>query len=113
MSIANIVVDQFNTTEHGVSLPNIKIQSNNVWFNPSIEDYPKELKMVVHCINNSILTHALMTFFAILMKRLSLVGSTVMFNKTTEIITFQMESKRNKRLNKKQFAQILQLPTKM
>lgn len=109
MFTANIVVDHFNTIEDKVYVPNMKIQSNNIWFNSSIEDYPKELKMLVHCINASILAHALTTSFSIPMKWLSLIGSTVIYNNTMDIITFQVESKGNKRLNKKKFTQILSI----
>lgn len=41
MSSANTIVDQFNTTEDEVYVPNMKIKSNNVWFNLLIEYYPR------------------------------------------------------------------------
>lgn len=47
MSSANTIVDQFNTTKDEVYVPNMKIKSNNVWFNLLIEYYPEELNMLV------------------------------------------------------------------
>lgn len=47
MCTANTVIDQFNTTKDEVFMPYMKIQSNNVLSNLSIEYYPKELKMLV------------------------------------------------------------------
>lgn len=61
-------------------------------------------------MNESILADALTGSLSIPMKWLSLAGSTAIYNKMTKIITFKMESKSNKRLNKTSFAQILQLP---
>ncbi|CAI9282102.1 unnamed protein product [Lactuca saligna] len=82
MAIANTVVDHFNT----------------------IED-----EVFVHNMNDSILAHTLTNSFSIIMKWLSIPGSMAIYNKTMKIVTFKMELKGDKRLNKKQFAQILQL----
>ncbi|CAH1433005.1 unnamed protein product [Lactuca virosa] len=50
MSTANTAVDYFNKTEDEVFEPNMMIESNNVRFNPPIEDYPEELKMLVQLV---------------------------------------------------------------
>lgn len=58
----------------------MKLQSNNLWFNPLIKDYPYDLKMRVQVMNDSILTHALNASFAIPIKWFSLATSTVVYN---------------------------------
>lgn len=68
--------------------------------------------MMVQVIHDFVLIQALTASFPIPLKWFPIVGSTAMYNKTTEIITFQMESKKSERLNKKQFAQILKLQSK-
>lgn len=68
--------------------------------------------MFVQCMKDYCLAHALSTLFAILMKWLSLVASTVVYKKMVEIITFQMESQNSKHLTRKQFTKILRLPLK-
>lgn len=57
--------------------------------------------MFVQCMKDYCLAHALSTLFAILMKWLSLVASTTLYNKMIVIITFQMELQKNKHLTKK------------
>lgn len=61
--------------------------------------------MLVQCLNEFVLHHALSTSFAIPMKWLSLAYTTTVYNKSMEVITFQMESKGKKNLSKKQFSQ--------
>lgn len=104
------IVDQLNTNDEEISQPTLKIQHNNLWFNPLINDHPDELKMLVQVMNDSVLTYTLTALFAIPMKWLSLVDSTVVYNRTTELVTFHVTSNKTKRLMNKQFAQILKLP---
>ncbi|CAI9282258.1 unnamed protein product [Lactuca saligna] len=87
----------------------MKIPSNNIWFNPLIKVYPDKLKMLIQVLNDSILTHALLTSFSISMKWLSLASLTDVYNRTTEIVTFQLIMNKRKRLTKKQFSHILKL----
>lgn len=88
MITAQPVVDHFNTTGEGVYDPQIKIQSNNVWFNPNVVVYPEELKMLIQFLNNLVLAHALTSSFSIPMSWLSLVCSTDVYNKDMEVVTF-------------------------
>lgn len=46
MAAEQKVVDQFNTKCDEISQPTMKIQHNNLWFNPSINEYSKELQNV-------------------------------------------------------------------
>lgn len=62
------VVDELNTNNDEISQPTMKIQHNNIWFNPLIKDYPSELNMLVQVINDSILTHMLTTSLAVTIK---------------------------------------------
>ncbi|CAH1435831.1 unnamed protein product [Lactuca virosa] len=101
MSTGNTVVDQFNTNDEEISQPTMKIQSKNLWFNPLIKDYLEELKMILQVMNDSILTHALTASFAIPMKWLYLVASTAVYNRTIEIVTFQLTSSKSKQLTNK------------
>lgn len=66
--------------------------------------------MHVQRFNDSIMGHGLTYSFAIPMNWPSLAYSTAVYNKFNEFFMFQMECKGKKRLLKKQFAQILQLP---
>lgn len=68
MCTTNTLVDNFNTNDNEVFVPQIKVQCDNVWFNPSIDDYPDELKTLVQCLNDSIHHYAVTTSFVILMK---------------------------------------------
>lgn len=62
------MVDQFNTNGKEICQPILKIQNNNLWFNPLINDYPDELKMLIQVMYDSIHTHVLTMSFAIPMK---------------------------------------------
>lgn len=88
MSTANTIIDHFNMTDDEVFVPHKKIQSNNIWFNPTLSVYPEELKMLVQCLNNSILAHALTSSFAIPMNWLSLSCFTTVYNNMNEFVTF-------------------------
>ncbi|CAH1421299.1 unnamed protein product [Lactuca virosa] len=90
MSTPTTPVDQFQTTDDVDSIPHMKIQSNNVWFNPNLVVYPEELKMMGQRLNDFLCLHALSS---------SVCNSDAM-----------MESKGTKKLLKKQFIQILHLP---
>lgn len=65
MSTANTVVDQFITNNNGVSMPHMKIQSNNLWFNTIVYEYPDELKMFIQIMKDACLAHALCASFSI------------------------------------------------
>ena len=65
MSSVPSTTDLFNTTDDVALLSQMKIQSNNVWFNPKFSAYPEELKILVQCLNNLVLAPALSSSFAI------------------------------------------------
>lgn len=67
--------------------------------------------MLVQSLNNSVLSFALYASFSTTMQWLSLVASTDVYNKTTKVVTFQISSTKTKKLTKKQFTQILLLPS--
>lgn len=109
MTIANTIIYQFKTNEENIYVTNMKVQSNNPYFYPFAVVYPEVVKTLVQVMKDSCLAHALSASFSIPMKQLSIVGSTDMYNKKTQIITFQLESQKIKRLNKKFISQILKL----
>ena len=59
MSTTNTDVDKFNTNEDEVSMPYLHIQSNNLWFNPILDEYPDELKMFIQILHMPYLPHLL------------------------------------------------------
>ncbi|CAH1451349.1 unnamed protein product [Lactuca virosa] len=67
--------------------------------------------MLVQTLNNSVLSFALSTSFVIPMEWLSLAASTAVFNKINKVVMFQLTNSKSNNLTRKQFAQILRLPT--
>lgn len=64
MSIVNNIVDQFNTMKDEISMPSVKVQSNNVWVDPVVDDCREKLQILVQFMKDSCLAHALSTSFA-------------------------------------------------
>lgn len=73
--------DQFIRTGKESSDPQMKIQSNNVWFNRIASAYPEKLQLLVKCFDSSVLRYALNASFTISMMWLSLACSTVVYVK--------------------------------
>ncbi|CAI9260128.1 unnamed protein product [Lactuca saligna] len=89
----------------------MKINHTNLWLNPLLDVYPKELRMIILVLNNYVLNHALLYSFATLMQWLFIAASTAIYNKTMKIVTFQLMSNKTKKLTKKKLSQILKLPS--
>lgn len=96
--------DMFNTTNINTFIPQMKIQSNNGVFNHDINAYPEGLQIPIQYLNAFVLHHELASSFSISMEWLSSACSTTVYNKTGEVITFQIKKKRNKNLKKKEFS---------
>lgn len=58
-------IDMFATIDEDFFIPPMKIWSNNTWFNPDINAYPKGIQMLGQCVNESILHPTLSTSFSI------------------------------------------------
>lgn len=117
MVATNVKIDPSQTINKAKSQPLLKIQSTNYKFQPSVDAYPDELKMLIVALNNFVLSIVMSASFSILMTWLSLdkwqevqINSIVVFNKTTKIITFQLTNDKKYKLTKKQFAHILNIP---
>ena len=75
-------VDPSKTTGNATSQPLLKIRSTNYRVQPNVDMYPDELKMLIVALNHSVLSW------------LSLAGLTVIFNKTTKLVTFQLTNEK-------------------
>lgn len=65
--------------------------------------------MFIIALNHSVLSTTMSASFYIPMAWLSLVGSTVVYNMTVKVVTFQMATEKRFTLTRKVFAQILKL----
>ena len=110
MTAINMNVDRSQTTDDATYQPLLKIQSTNYRVQPNVDVYPKELKMLIIALNHSLLSTVMSSSFSIPMTWLSLAGLTVVFNKTTKVVIFQLTNEKNYNLSKKQFSQILNIP---
>lgn len=72
-----------NTNEEEISQPLLKIQISNLCLLPTIDQYHEQLQMLILALNHSVLSLVLLSSFGVPMTWLSLVGSTIVFNKTT------------------------------
>ncbi|CAH1435711.1 unnamed protein product [Lactuca virosa] len=104
------IVDPTTTNKDEVWQLMMKIQTTNLHLVPLIDQYPEPLEMLVQTPNNSVLSTTFSSLFVVSMEWLSLTGSTVVFNKTTKVVTFQLMNLKIKKLTRKQFAQIMKLP---
>ncbi|CAH1422229.1 unnamed protein product [Lactuca virosa] len=102
--------DSTTTNEEDVSQPLMKIQTTNIHLVPYLDQYPNALRMLVQTFNNSVLSTTRSWSFSIRIEWLALAGSTVLFKKTTNMVSFQLSNSKTKKLTQKQFAQILKLP---
>ena len=75
-----------------------------------VDQYPEQLHMLIQTLNNSILSTMLSDSSAVPMTWISLVGSMVVFNKTTKVVTFQLMNSKIRKLTRKHFAQNMKLP---
>ena len=96
--------------EEEVSQSMMTIQSTNLHLVPTIDQYIEPLQMLVQTLNNSELSIALSSLFTVLMKKISLDGSNTVFKKSMKLIMFQLKNSKKRKLTRKNFAQILQLP---
>lgn len=88
----------------------MKIHSSNFRVQRDVLKYPEELQMLIIALNHSVLSMVMSSSFSVPMTWLSLVGSTLVFNKITKVVTFQLTNEKKYMLTKKQFAQIKKLP---
>ncbi|CAI9277902.1 unnamed protein product [Lactuca saligna] len=103
-------VDPTNTTiEDTASQPLMKIQSSNLCVQCDVLKYPRELKMLIVALKHFVLSMVMSSAFSVPMTWLSLVGSTLVFNKITKVVTFQLTNEKKYKLTKRQFAQIMKL----
>ena len=109
MAAPHHTVDPTTTNDEEVSQQMMKIQTTNLHLVPSLDQYPEALRMLFQTFNNFVLSTALSSSFAIPMEWLLIVGSTIVFNKTTKVVTFQHLNSNTKKLTRKKFAQILKL----
>ncbi|CAH1412368.1 unnamed protein product [Lactuca virosa] len=87
----------------------IKIQNTNLRLVPTIDQYPEPIWMLVQTINNSVLSTALYSSLTVPMMWISLASSTAIFNKTTQVVTFQLRNSKTVKLTRKNFPQLLML----
>ena len=87
MAAPNVHVDPSQTTDENTSQPLMKIQSTNCQVQPDETQYPDELKKLIVALNHSVLSTIMSTSFSVPMTWLSLTGSTVVFNKTINVVT--------------------------
>lgn len=66
--------------------------------------------MLIVALNNSVLSTMTSSSFSVPITWLSLAGSTIVFNKTNKLVTFQRTNDKFYNLTKRKFAQILKLP---
>ncbi|CAI9281406.1 unnamed protein product [Lactuca saligna] len=104
-------VDPSQKTDDASSQPLLKIQSSNYRVQPDVTKYPEELKMLIVSLNHSFLSSVMATSFLVPMTWLSLECSTTVFNKTSNVVTFQLTNNKKYKLTKKQFAQVFKIPT--
>lgn len=104
MAATNVNIDPSQTTDDATSQPLLKIQSTNYRVQPYVNKYPEDLKMLIVALNHSVLSIVMLSSFSVLMTSLSLVGSTIVFNKTTKVLTFQITNEKKYKLSKKQFS---------
>lgn len=104
------IVDQSNTNVEEISQPTMKIERNDICFNPLLNNYLDELQMLVQVLNDFVLNHALSASFGIPTMWLSLGASAAIYNRTTGLVTFQLSSNKTTKLTKNQFSQILKFP---
>lgn len=103
-------VDQSQTTYNITSQPLMKIQSTNYRVQPDVTQYPDDLKTFIVGLNHSVLSTTMSALFYVMMSWLSLSSSTVVYNTTVKVVTFQMATKKKFTLTKKVLAQLLKLP---
>ncbi|CAI9299828.1 unnamed protein product [Lactuca saligna] len=103
-------VDHTTNNDEDVSQPMMKIQTTNLYLVPSLDQYLEELRMCVQILNYFVLSTTLSSSFAIPMTWLSLDATTVVFNKSTKVVTFQLSNSKTNKLTRNQFSQMLQLP---
>lgn len=104
-------VDPFTTNDKDISQPMLKIIHKNLRLILSLDVYPNELQLLVQILNNSGLSFAFYGTFSSPIQWLSLVSSMVLYNNKTIVVNFQITLSKTKKLIKKQFAQILNLPS--
>lgn len=104
-------VDPSNTTtEDATSQTSMKIQSSNFHVKLDVSKYPEELQMLIVALNHYVLSMVMSCLFSVPMTLLSLVGSTLAFNKITKVVMFQLTNEKKYKLTQKHFAQIMKLP---
>ncbi|CAH1454218.1 unnamed protein product [Lactuca virosa] len=97
-------VDPTTTNDEEITQLMMMIQNTNLRLVPTLDQYPEELRMLIQTLNNSNLSYALSSSFAIPMEWLSLSTSTTVFNKTNKVVTFQLSNSKTKKLTQKQLA---------
>ena len=102
MAIPTANVDPSNNTnKEEISQPLLKIQSLNLRLLPTVDQYPEQLQMLIIALNHFVLSTMLSSPLAVPRTWLSLIGSMVVFNKTTKVVTFQLTNNKWKNLTKR------------
>lgn len=92
-------VDPSNTTtEDATSQTSMKIQSSNFHVKLDVSKYPEELQMLIVALNHYVLSMVMSCLFSVPMTLLSLVGSTLAFNKITKVVMFQLTNEKKYKL---------------
>lgn len=104
-------VDPVTTNEDEISQPMMKISHTNIQLIPSLDVYLSEFHLLFQILKYFVLSFALFGAFSIPMEWFSLVVSIVVFNKKTKVLIVHISSSKTKKFTRKQFAQILKLPT--
>lgn len=101
---------QSQTNEDITSHPIMNIQSTNYRVHDDVDAYLEGFSMLIVSLQNLVLSTAMFRSFAVPLTWLKLVGSTAIYSKTMQIVTFQLTNGKKLRLSKKLFSQILNIP---